>query len=139
MTADQKQAALVEFTKVKTELACGVKHPKNWLKMLCSKHNGINPRTLRDLASGKTKVVDGRKDNKGQPTVIDKNAEDKLLLHMANCNYNQTYKEIEKATGIPAMTVWRYFKAKKWRSSGTRNFRKEPTEKSGVLHQTFSK
>jgi hypothetical protein len=130
LTVEQKKEALLEFTKVKTEMVCVVKHPKNCLEVLCAKHNGINPRTLRDLARGNAKLVDGRKDNKGRPTVIDQNAEDELLLHMANCNHNQTYTEIEEVTRIPAKTVWRYFKANKWRSSGTRNFKPLLSEKN---------
>ena len=34
-TVEQKQAALVEYTKIKAELARGVKYGRDWLKMLC--------------------------------------------------------------------------------------------------------
>ena len=104
LTVEQKQAALLEYTKIKAELACGVKYGRDWLKMLCSRHGGISPRTLQKLASGKLKLVDGRASNKGPPLVIEGIVESELLLHMANTNYNQTYGEIAEATGIPA--IW---------------------------------
>jgi hypothetical protein len=137
-TTEQKQAALVEYTKIKAEQACGVKYPPDWLKMLCARHGGINPRTLRDLAKGKTKLVDGRATNKGQPTVIDKEAEAELLLRMANNNYNQTYLQIAEATGYDATTIWRYFKKNKWRTSGTRNFKPLLSEKNRQKRIEFS-
>ena len=130
LTVEQKQAALLEYTKIKAELACGVKYGRDWLKMLCSRHGGISPRTLQKLASGKLKLVDGRASNKGPPLVIEGIVESELLLHMANNNYNQTYEEIAEATGIPAKTIWRNFKRNKWRSSNTRNFKPLLSEKN---------
>jgi hypothetical protein len=130
LTPEQKQAALVEYTKVKAEIACGVKYDKDWLKMLCARHGGIKARTLQNLASGKTRLVDGRASNKGCPLVIEGEVESELLLHMANNNYNQTYEEIAEANCIPAKTIWRYFKRNKWRSSNTRNFKPLLSEKN---------
>jgi hypothetical protein len=137
LTPEQNQAALVEYTKIKTEIACGVKYGKDWLKLFCARHGGINKRTLQDLAKRKTKVGDGRASNKGAPLVIDKNAESELLLCMANNNYNQTYVETE-ATGYAPATIWRYFKRNKWRSSNTRNFKTLLSEKNRQKRRDFT-